>query len=248
MTVVPAVLTEPPSGKAGGGGVPFVGLGDYLGSLDAAGYVEEEWFAAGEADGRPYTTTVVVRRPHDPAAFSGTLIVEPLHAMGATPVWMYTSQYVLRAGHAWAMVGSQKTALEQHVKSFDADRYASRNIEAEPAPEGTPRSTAPTRRWATPRRWRRSSPRCSGATRRRARSSPRSARRCAAAAARSRTSTSATPSSSGTRRPAASSPTTCSTRTTRSATPTARPCSTATSRPARPATRGSRATRRWCRC
>jgi hypothetical protein len=138
MTVVPAVLTEPPSGEAGGGGVAFVGLGGYLGSLEEAGYVEEEWFVAGEADGRPYTTTVVVRRPRDPAAFSGTLIVEPLHAMGATPVWMYTSKYVLRAGHAWAMVGSQKTALEQHVKSFDADRYASRNIEAEPAPEGTP--------------------------------------------------------------------------------------------------------------
>ena len=71
--------------------MPFVGLGGYLGSLDDAGYVEEEWFAAGEEGGRPYATTVVVRRPRDPAAFSGTLIVEPLHAMGATPVWMYTS-------------------------------------------------------------------------------------------------------------------------------------------------------------
>ena len=40
------------------------------------------------------------------------MIVEPLHAMGAPPIWLYTSDYIMRSGHAWAAISSQKTALD----------------------------------------------------------------------------------------------------------------------------------------
>ncbi len=69
------------------------------GLAEEAGYVEEEYFIAGdsvayEADGElgsdgqwtvtegetaPYETRVIVRRPEDPAEFSGVVVVEWLN-------------------------------------------------------------------------------------------------------------------------------------------------------------------------
>lgn len=135
MTVVPADLSRLPSKQ---GSRPYVPPGDYRGDLDDFGYVEEEWLAAGEADGRPYTTTVFVRRPRARTRFSGTVIVEPLHAMGATPIWMYTAPYIMRGSHGWAMIGSQKTAIDTHVKPFDTQRYDTVHIEADPPPSDAP--------------------------------------------------------------------------------------------------------------
>ena len=135
MTVTPAALSRPQSGE---GSAPYVPPGDYRGRLDDFDYVEEEWFATGEADGRTYTTTVFVRRPRDQKRFSGTVVVEPLHAMGAPPIWLYTSDYIMRSGHGWAVIASQKTALDAHVKSFNPERYESLAIEADPPPPDAP--------------------------------------------------------------------------------------------------------------
>lgn len=134
MPVTPASLSRPPAD----GSAPFVPPGAYRGSLEEADYVEEEWFATGEEDGRRYVTAVLVRRPRDPGRFSGTVIAEPLHVMSATPIWLYTSTYILRSGHGWASISSQKIALDMHVKGFDQHRYASLEITAEPAPPGAP--------------------------------------------------------------------------------------------------------------
>jgi hypothetical protein len=120
------------------GSSPYVPPGVYRGRLDEYDYVEEEWSAIGEAAGRAYATTVLVRRPQDPARFSGTVITEPLHAMGATPIWMYTSRFIMGSGHGWAMITSQKTALDMHVKPVDPQRYASRHIEADPPSPDAP--------------------------------------------------------------------------------------------------------------
>lgn len=134
MTATAATLSRPPSD----GSAPFVPPGTYRGSLEDADYVEEEWFATGEEEGRPYATAVLVRRPRDPGRFSGVVIAEPLHVMSATPIWLYTSTYLLRSGHGWASIASQKTALDMHVKGFDQRRYASLEIAADPPPPGTP--------------------------------------------------------------------------------------------------------------
>ena len=45
--------------------------------LAGVDYIQEEWVASGAADGRPYATTVLVRRPRDAARFSGVVIAEP---------------------------------------------------------------------------------------------------------------------------------------------------------------------------
>jgi Alpha/beta hydrolase domain len=135
MTVQAAALNRPQSGE---GSAPYVPPGEYRGRLDDFDYIEEEWFATGEADGRPYTTAVFVRRPRDRHRFSGTVVVEPLHAMGAPPIWLYTSDYIMRSGHGWAVISSQKTALDAHVKSSNPQRYESLAIESDPPPPDAP--------------------------------------------------------------------------------------------------------------
>jgi hypothetical protein len=133
VTVTPASFTNPPSE-----GEPFVPTGAFRGDPGEFGYVEEEWFASGEVDGHPYTTSVFVRRPKDAANFSGTVIVEPVHAASAAPVWIYTSDYQMRSGHGWAAVCSQKSPLDAFVKPSNEQRYASLEIWSDAAPaEGT---------------------------------------------------------------------------------------------------------------
>ena len=135
MSVKPATLMR---AESSGTEAFFVPPGGAPGTLETHGYVEEEWIAAGEALGASYRTTLLVRRPRDPARFSGTLIVEPVHAMGAVPIWMYTSSYQMRSGHACACVCSQKSALEAHVKRSNPERYASLEIASSEAREDRP--------------------------------------------------------------------------------------------------------------
>lgn len=96
-------------------------------SLDAAGYVEEEYFISGTVEGQPYTTALLVRKPRDPGAFSGVVLVETMHAAGATPLWGITREF-LAHGHGYAMVVSQKVALDTHVQPSDLARYESLEI------------------------------------------------------------------------------------------------------------------------
>ena len=51
------------------------------------GYVEEEYFVSGTVDGKPYSTTLLVRKPEDPSKFSGLVAVETIHTAGAIVLW-----------------------------------------------------------------------------------------------------------------------------------------------------------------
>jgi hypothetical protein len=98
--------------------------------LPANGYVEQEFLASGTAsaydpageagsDGRwaakaggtaSFCTRVVVRRPADPARFSGTLLLEWLNVSGgfdADPDWAFVHEEIFRQGHAYAAVSAQ---------------------------------------------------------------------------------------------------------------------------------------------
>lgn len=123
----------------------FIPTGGYANLVDEYDYVEEEWFASGTDDtGQQYKTQVVVRRPRDPALFSGTVIVEPLHAASAAPVFIYTGRFIMRSGHGWACIASQKSPLDSAVKPSNEERYASLHIEAAasaPDPQQAPPAT-----------------------------------------------------------------------------------------------------------
>ena len=131
MTVDPATLTRPPDADPP---ARFVPTGAFRGTLDESDYVEEEWFATGQVDGHHYATALTVRRPRDSARFSRTVMVEPVHAASAAPVWIYTSTYQMAAGHGWAAVCSQKTVLEGFVKPTNAERYSSLDIWSDAPP------------------------------------------------------------------------------------------------------------------
>jgi Alpha/beta hydrolase domain len=111
----------------GVGVAPAPGPGLPPPDLHAAGYAEEEYFITGEAEGVSYATALLVRKPRDPNTFSGVVLVETMHAAGATPMWGVARE-LLAQGHAYAMVVSQKVALDAHVKPFAPSRYAALDI------------------------------------------------------------------------------------------------------------------------
>ncbi|MFJ5309227.1 alpha/beta hydrolase domain-containing protein [Streptomyces sp. NPDC088350] len=123
--VTPAVLRRSPRDTT----APFVPHGTDTPPLAAYDYVQEEWIATGEEEGHSYSTAVLVRRPRDPARFSGTVIVETLHLFGIAPIWIYSGAYLMRSGHAWVEVTAQRTTLDMHLKASDPQRYAPLHIE-----------------------------------------------------------------------------------------------------------------------
>ena len=99
------------------------------------GYVEQEYFVEGDAtsytptgtwgeDGHwdavpaataPYRTRLLVRRPTDPADFSGVVVVEWLNVssgMDADPDFGFGAEELLRNGDAWVGVSAQAAGVE----------------------------------------------------------------------------------------------------------------------------------------
>jgi hypothetical protein len=109
--------------------------------LAKAGYVEEEFFVSGTAnvydwaaDGAvsvaranaPYTNRILVRRPADPARFSGTVIVEMMHSprgLDFPLMWGWIHQYIVDRGDAWVGFTMEPDAVKA-LKKFNAARYA----------------------------------------------------------------------------------------------------------------------------
>ncbi len=122
--------------------------------LDVLGYEEIEYAVEGSAmsyelvgdrgaDGRwdvtlgpsaGYRTRIVVRRPIDPDAFSGTVVVEWHNVSGgldAGPEWAFLHRHLAKSGHGWVGVSAQKAGIDGggitegiHLKVLDPDRYA----------------------------------------------------------------------------------------------------------------------------
>jgi len=134
--------------------------------LDTRGYVEEEYAVSGvaqvygwNADGTvsvrhrdlPYTTRILVRRPADPARFSGTVLVD-IGNRGAGfdtfAVWGQLASHLLSHRHAYVAItvfGNNIGAL----RMFDHARYAALSFPPPPEPCGAPRRDA----WNRPDEW-----------------------------------------------------------------------------------------------
>jgi hypothetical protein len=102
--------------------------------LAAAGYVEEEFLLEGEAtsyryadapgedgvwgaepaDTASYTTRILVRRPEDPTAFNGTVVVEWFNVSSNVDVdvdFGFLAEELLREGYAWVGVSAQEIGV-----------------------------------------------------------------------------------------------------------------------------------------
>jgi hypothetical protein len=115
--------------------------------LASLGYAESEYFFGGiattyvgehHADGvwdahedttADFLSRMIVRRPQDPAMFSGTVVLEWLNVTTGTdgdPSWGYGAAEIMREGHAWVGVSAQPSGVEALATS-DPARYGSLN-------------------------------------------------------------------------------------------------------------------------
>ncbi len=90
------------------------------------GYETNEYFVSGTADGKPYTTRLVVRRPADDGKFSGLVLAESMHSSGTAHMFEFTAIYTMDSGHA--AVEILTTSPRQFV-DFNEARYRNLAIE-----------------------------------------------------------------------------------------------------------------------
>jgi hypothetical protein len=63
------------------------------------GYVTKEYIVSGTANGQPYKTRIVIRRPSDPGKFSGLVLAESMHPSGNPWMFHFTHRYSMTEGH-----------------------------------------------------------------------------------------------------------------------------------------------------
>ena len=90
-------------------------------------YITEEYFLSGTANGAPYTTRIIIRRPTDAKAFSGTVVGEAMHAGGRSLIFEWSRVSILKHRHVFAEIVHSPAQI-QLLKTFNAERYASMSI------------------------------------------------------------------------------------------------------------------------
>jgi hypothetical protein len=90
-------------------------------------YVTEEYFVSGTANGAPYTTRIIIRRPKDAKAFSGTIVGEAMHAGGRSLIFEWSRVSILTRHHLFAEIVHSPAQI-QMLKTFNAERYSSLSI------------------------------------------------------------------------------------------------------------------------
>ena len=92
-------------------------------------YITEEFFVSGTINEVPYTTRIIVRRPRDVKAFSGTVVSEALHAGGRSLIFEWSRLSILTRNHMFVEIVHSPANINL-LKGFNADRYASLAIAA----------------------------------------------------------------------------------------------------------------------
>lgn len=101
LPTTPVMTTMPTFKAVSGPGAMFSALQPLPANEDIPHfkYVTREYFVAGIAQGQPYTTRIVVRRPTDSKKFSGIVLVEPMHFTGNDWMFHFMHTYVMAQGH-----------------------------------------------------------------------------------------------------------------------------------------------------
>lgn len=97
-----------------------------IGSMGSDG----KWSVKTVSADTPYTTALIVRRPADPARFSGVVIIEWLNVSSGYSLdvdWAMSQDAFLREGHAYIGVNAQRAGV-LGLKKVNAARYASLDI------------------------------------------------------------------------------------------------------------------------
>jgi hypothetical protein len=92
-------------------------------------YVTEEYFVSGTANGAPYSTRIIVRRPTPANAFSGTVVSEALHAGGRSLIFEWSRVSILTRGHIFVEIVHSPANIAL-LKTFNQERYSPLTIVA----------------------------------------------------------------------------------------------------------------------
>jgi hypothetical protein len=98
-------------------------------SLTDFNYVTDEYFVSGVADGAPYQTRIVVRRPALAQKFSGLVVAEPMHFSGAALICQYAQLGIAMNGDACLEIDAESLDLPI-LQGFNAARYGSLSVGA----------------------------------------------------------------------------------------------------------------------
>ena len=125
------VSTPTVSGPISGPGTmypdPAVSIVPGAVTVESFPYVTEEYFVSGTVNDAPYTTRIIVRRPKDPASFSGTAVSEALHAGGRSLIFEWSRVSILTRRHLFVEIVHSPANITL-LKNFNAERYASLSI------------------------------------------------------------------------------------------------------------------------
>ena len=88
--------------------------------LSHFGYVTKEYFVSGTANGQPYKTRIVIRKPSDNAKFSGLILAESMHPSGNPWMFHFTHVYSMSSG----IIGVEiLTTDPQGITERNPERY-----------------------------------------------------------------------------------------------------------------------------
>src|SRR5262245_7112474 len=118
------------SGPIEGSGIMYPGLRELPKATELTdfNYVAKEYFVSGTANGKPYTTRIVVRQPKDVKKFSGIVVSEIMHSSGNSWMFFNTHVYVMSQGHIHVEIASQKAPTENSIIKGNPERYKSLSI------------------------------------------------------------------------------------------------------------------------
>jgi hypothetical protein len=86
-------------------------------------YITEEFFVSGTANGAPYTTRIIVRRPSAVSEFSGVAVTEALHAGGRSLIFEWSRVSILTRRHLFVEIVHSAANIGL-LKAFNPERYA----------------------------------------------------------------------------------------------------------------------------
>ena len=121
---VPTAVTLPTvTGPVTGPGTMYQSVQSLApgGDLAKFKYEEKEYFISGTAQGQPYKTRIVVRKPASNSKFSGLVLLEAMHPSGSAHMFEFSAIYSMSNGHA--AVEIQPNGGLEVVRSSNPERY-----------------------------------------------------------------------------------------------------------------------------
>jgi hypothetical protein len=95
-------------------------------------YEAKEYLVSGTANGEPYTTRIVIRKPSDNGRFSGLVLAESMHPSGNAWMFHFTHRYSMSEGHVALDI---LTSTHEPFVEFNGARYKDLQVGQGQAPE-----------------------------------------------------------------------------------------------------------------